>query len=71
MGDILKKRIEYLTGKIAPVETLKKLEQECENILKQTKENKSLIEENEKRVLVERVRDSYKKILTLGIAYNT
>ena len=71
MGDILKKRIEYLTGKIAPVETLKKLEQECENILRQHREIKSLIEENEKRVLVERVRDSYKKILTLGIAYNT
>ena len=71
MGDILKKRIEYLTGKIAPKETLKKLEQECEDILKQYKESKTLIEENEKRVLVERVRDSYKKILILGIAYNT
>ncbi|MGL5581030.1 MAG: hypothetical protein ACRDCE_08720, partial [Cetobacterium sp.] len=71
MGDILKKRIEYLTGKIAPEETLKKLEEECEDILRQNRENKSLIEENEKRVLVERVRDSYKKILTLGIAYNT
>lgn len=71
MGEILKKRIEYLTGKIAPEETLKKLEQECEDILKQYKENKTLIEENEKRVLVERVRDSYKKILTLGVAYNT
>ena len=35
MGDILKKRIEYLTGKIAPEDTLKKLEQECEGILKQ------------------------------------
>lgn len=71
MGDILKKRIEYLTGEIAPKETLKKLEQECEDILKQYKENEILIENSEKKVLVERVRDSYKKILTLGVAYNT
>lgn len=71
MGDILKKRIEYLTGKIAPKQTLMKLEKECEEILKQYYEDKSLITNNEKIELVEKVRDSYKKILTLGVAYNT
>ena len=54
MGEILKKRIEYLTGKIAPKETLKKLEQECEDILKQYKENKTLIEEKELEIVIKK-----------------
>lgn len=71
MGEILKKRIEYLTGKNAPEEVLKKLDQECETILKEYNKNRDLVDSSETKVLVERVRDSYKKILTLGIAYNT
>lgn len=71
MGDILKSRIKYLTGDVAPEEILKKLEKNCENILIEYMENRTLIDKNEKKVLIERVRDSYKKILTLGIAYNT
>ena len=71
MGEILKKRIEYLTGKNAPEEVLKKLEHECKDILKECSENSTLIDKEESKVLVERVRDSYKKILTLGVAYNT
>ena len=71
MGEILKKRVEYLTGKNAPEEVLKKLEHECKEILKEYDENSTLIDREENKVLVERVRDSYKKILTLGVAYNT
>lgn len=71
MGDILKRRIEYLTGGSAPKEILEKLEEECREILEEYKENNTLIENSEQKILVERIRDSYKKILTLGVAYNT
>lgn len=71
MGDILKRRIEYLTGGSVPKEILEKLEEECREILEEYKKNNTLIENSEQKILVERIRDSYKKILTLGVAYNT
>ncbi|WP_297599054.1 polysaccharide lyase family 8 super-sandwich domain-containing protein [uncultured Cetobacterium sp.] len=71
MEEILRKRIEFLTGGIAPKETLKKLDFECTDILKEFINNNSLINNSEAKFLVEAVRNSYKKILVLGIAYNT